>query len=556
MTRGGSVCVAVASLLLEQLTPLGMAFDQPQAGSTPIYTNKTGFRIPYHYDAQEITRLGAREIRLFTSGDRGVTWRHIQSVNPSAGKFEFQASGDGEYWFAVRTLDGQNGLHPSGPMNTPGLVVIVDSQQPKLSVDLKEKEGGKVELTWSAVDPSLAPETLRLEFTQTGQADWQPVGVTPQASGQTSWTVPSGGLVAVRGQVQDKAGNIGRSQFQIQVRGAAPATPFGAPAVPPAGPVASVNPALPSPAGPFGLLPTPRAWEASPQRFPTGPAIPNNAVSPPQFNSPSGGFQASTVPGQGFPSDFPSQPTPPNFQAASGVPFSVGFPSAQPEVAPKFTPVSDRAGQRMVNSKRFQLNYRVDDLGPSGVGTVELYITQNDGQKWFRYGVDEDRRSPFEIEVPGDGIYGFIIRVVSGAGQADPPPQAGQKPDVVVVVDSSPPVVQMFPLRQGQGRDSNKILITWQAADQSLAESPIALSYSSDPNGPWEPIAGWQPNTGSYVWNVGANVPPRLYVRLIARDGAGNLAKVDTPQPVLVDLAKPSARIVDVESAVGPRTPH
>jgi len=47
---------------------------------------------------------------------------------------------------------------------------------------------------------------------------------------------------------------------------------------------------------------------------------------------------------------------------------------------------------------------------------------------------------------------------------------------------------------------------------------------------------------------VNANVPPRLFVRLVVRDSAGNLAKVDTPQPVLVDLAKPTARIVDVES--------
>jgi hypothetical protein len=82
-----------------------------------------------------------------------------------------------------------------------------------------------------------------------------------------------------------------------------------------------------------------------------------------------------------------------------------------------------------------------------------------------------------------------------------------------------------------------------------LSDAPIALSYSANANGPWEPITpGWHPNSGQYIWNVGPNVPPRLFVRLIARDTAGNLAKVDTPQPVLVDLAKPTARIVDVES--------
>lgn len=560
MKRGRTFCLSLASVLVGSVTSSVRATDPTPTSAAPIFTNKAGFRIPYHYDAQEISRLGAREIRLFSSSDRGATWRHIQSVTPTAGKFEFQAPADGEYWFSVRTLDGQNGLHPSGTM-TPGLMVVVDSQLPKLNIDLREREGGKVELNWSAIDNNLAAETLRLEFTQPGQ-DWQPVGVTPQNSGQTAWTVPSGGLVAVRGQVQDKAGNIGRSQYQIQMRGGAmglggpapTANPFGQPAVPPAGPVAGSHSNTLTATSPFGLQPTPRNWDGG-IRTPGGiPASAGVGAS---------GFGSVTSSGVGFPNlnsqvpgfsgEYQTPASMPNTQASSGLPFSVGFPAAQGDATPKFTPVSDRGGQRTVNSKRFQLNYRVDDVGPSGVSAVELYITQNDGQKWFRYGVDEDRRSPFEIEVPGDGIYGFIIRVISGAGQGDAPPQPGQRPDVVVVVDASPPVVQLFPLRQGQGRDSNKILISWQAADQQLAEAPIALSYSADPNGPWEPIAGWQPNSGTFVWNVGPNVPPRLFVRLIARDSAGNLAKVDTPQPVLVDLAKPSARIVDVESAQSTR---
>lgn len=563
MKRGNAIGLSLASVLVGSLGQFVSAADPMPIGAAPIFTNKAGFRIPYHYDPQEISRLGAREIRLFSSSDRGATWRHIQSVTPTAGKFEFQAPADGEYWFSVRTLDSQNGLHPAGPVTQPGLMVIVDSQPPKLNIELKEREGGKVELNWNALDNNLAAESLQLQFTQPGQ-DWQPVGVTPQASGQTSWTVPSGGIVAVSGQVQDKAGNVGRSQYQIKLRGAgaggsaAPVSnPFGQPAVPPAGPVAGVGPfgvtatSPVNPSNPFGLQPTPKGnWDPG-IRTPGGIPAASDPFGP-FVDARAGVPNANTQPSP-FVGDFKPQASMPNSQGASGLPFSVGFPTGQGDVSPKFTPVSDRGGQRTVNSKRFQLNYRVDDVGPSGVAAVELYITQNDGQKWFKYGVDEDRRSPFEIEVPGDGIYGFVIRVVSGAGQGDPPPQPGQRPDIVVVVDASPPVVQLFPLRQGQGRDSNKILIQWQAADQQLSESPIALSYSADPNGPWEPIAGWQPNTGSFVWNVGPNVPPRLFVRLIARDSAGNLAKVDTPQPVLVDLAKPSARIVDVESGQSQR---
>jgi hypothetical protein len=112
----------------------------------------------------------------------------------------------------------------------------------------------------------------------------------------------------------------------------------------------------------------------------------------------------------------------------------------------------------------------------------------------------------------------------------------------------------MDPLRQGTGDKRNRILITWQADDQRLADNPIAISYATTPGGPWTQITDWRENTGEFIWTVNAEIPPRLYVRIVARDAAGNIAKVDTPQPVLVDIAKPTARIVNVNPD-GPRRP-
>ena len=399
---------ASVSSVCSQMTS---ASEQVSGAPIAIHTNRGGFRIPYQYDPLEISRLGAREIRLFVSLDRGTLWRHVQSVQPAAGRFDFQANGDGEYWFAVRTLDGQGNLQPSGNA-TPGLIVVVDTQLPKLTIDLREREGGKVELNWNAVDPNIAPETLKLEFTQTGQTDWQAVGINPQAIGQTSWTLPSSGLVAVRGQVQDKAGNIARSQYQIQVQNRPGAA--GGPAAPPPGPVASPFGTGHS-AGQFGSLNSPLGSSGGGhnQPFTSAPIGP----PPTGFSSPGGAGQGNGMPNGAF----AQVPAMSGEMGQSGVPFNFGFPNnSQPDATPKFSNVSDRPGYRTVNARRFQVNYRIDDVGPSGVAAVELYITQNDGQKWFKYGVDEDRRSPVEIEVPGDGMYGFAIRVVSGSGQSDP----------------------------------------------------------------------------------------------------------------------------------------
>jgi hypothetical protein len=183
------------------------------------------------------------------------------------------------------------------------------------------------------------------------------------------------------------------------------------------------------------------------------------------------------------------------------------------------------------------------------VSSVDLFITPDDGKKWYRYGSDPDNASPFRVEVPRDGIYGFALRVRSGVGLVAAPPRPGDKPPIVVVVDTTPPVVEILPAEQGQGEDLNKIVINWTITDANPAAKSVAVYYSRGPQGPWESITGWQENTGGYSWMLGQNMPPKFYVRVAARDAAGNVTEVDAESPVVVDLTRPSARIVDVESS-------
>lgn len=520
-------------------TLVGLAEARAQHPNA-IFTNQPGFRIPYRFDQAEMRRLRAKEIRLFLSRNGGLEWQHVQTVAPEAGRFDFKAQTDGEYWFAVRTLDGANQLHPDANVVEPGLVVIVDRTAPDLQLLLQQTEPGKVQLSWSVSDANLDPNKLTLEYSQ-GGANWQPVNVKAQAAGQTSWSVPNGGQVSVRGSASDRAGNVGSSQTAVAVQ----ASGFGAPmrkrpdAADYTQPIASGSSPLPEPVG----------------NFPFGPSA-NNSVAPPPPADPFSAFATpssrAVAPVQA-PTQFPGEAKTTNSFPPTSMASTAGAGRVNTaEWGLNRSRFNSNGRFRAVKSHRFEINYRVDDVGPSGVSAVELFVTQNNGQKWFKYGDDLDKQSPFVVEVPEDGLYGFAIRVRSGAGLADDPPQPGEEPSVVIVVDRTPPQVQLLPIQQGAGGQMNKIAISWRMADENPSDKPVSLAYSANPNGPWERICDWQPDTGNYVWNVGQGVPSRFYVRLVARDAAGNHSFVDTPQPLLVDLSKPTARIVDVE-ANGPQ---
>ena len=497
-----------------------------------VHTNKSRFRIPYRYDAAEMKSLGAKEIRLYASTDRGLRWQHIQTVKPQAGRFNFEAVGDGEYWFAVRTLDGRNRLHPTGNLVEPELTVVVDTTAPRLEVSLRQLEAGKVQLAWRASDQNLDPTKLRLEYIQSGSADWQPVSVVPQASGQTAWTVQRGGMVAVRGSISDLANNMADAQSQVRVESA----PQGVPELPASDyrqPIANSNqqrfpasqfssgvnrPVSPPPQDPFSAFSN---QPARTHRNPASAGMGSTAITPMPFNQ----FVSS-------------QP-----DARPDV-FQPRYP-ATPEVGRDLQP---RSNGRIVNSRTFEIGYQVEQVGPSGVGSVEMYITQDNGRKWYKYGADPDHVSPFRIDVPQEGMYGFALRVLSGVGMSDNPPQAGDQPEIVIAVDTTPPIVNLLPVQQGQGVSLNTMLVRWQASDAHPADKSIAISYAVTAAGPWQPIDGWLSNSGSYLWTVGVKAPPKIYLRLSARDAAGNIAHTVSSQPIIVDMSKPSARFVDVES--------
>ncbi len=540
------------------LTGLWLANGEALAAPLPkpIATNKNRFRIPFKFDSAALQRMNARELQLHVSTDRGLTWNLTQTLAPDGGKFEYEAPNDGEYWFAVKTLDGRNQLHPQVGSYETGLIVVVDTAQPLLDVKLQQVGPGRVQLSWQAADANLDASTLKLEYYQPGSEAWDIVEVAPRASGQTTWNVAQLGKVTVRGTIADSATNIGRGESQLQV--AAEGEPISKPK-----PVRRVPIAGLEDGGERAAL----DFKHAPQQVPAARRDQTDDLAgsrPPAFSP------AVEMPALGGSYSGPVI-TPFGGNAIQNAPerFVSGNSVTKPEITqdrwnsnpePVFAqpipvPRTVVGRQRVVNTRKFQVGYKVEDVGPSGIGGVEMFITQDNGQKWWKYGEDADQRSPFDVEVPQDGEYGFAIRVRSGAGLVNEPPQRGEAPSIVVAVDQTPPALELLPVQQGQGPTANQLRIRWRVRDDHPAEKSVSLYYASSRNGPWEPISAWKEDGGSFDWTVGPGVPSQLFLRVMARDSAGNVSKAETSTPIVVDLSRPSARIVDVETpqVVGPQ---
>jgi hypothetical protein len=202
---------------------------------------------------------------------------------------------------------------------------------------------------------------------------------------------------------------------------------------------------------------------------------------------------------------------------------------------------------QITNATRFHLAYDVDAVGPSGVAEVQLWATANGGQTWRLWGTDDDMQSPFEVVVNQEGIFGFHVVVVSRNGLAGRRPRSGDLADIWIGVDTTSPEARLTAAVYGEGANAGKLFIRWEATDIHLDNRPITLKFAEHADGPWTVIASALPNSGEYAWPADSQLPASVYLRLEARDEAGNVAADQLKEPVQIDALAPKARIRGVQ---------
>ena len=204
----------------------------------------------------------------------------------------------------------------------------------------------------------------------------------------------------------------------------------------------------------------------------------------------------------------------------------------------------------LVANPRFKLQYAVEDAGPAGPATVELWITHDGGRTWIRRGGDEDRVSPIEVDLGGEGTFGLCLVARSASGLGDQPPAPGEPPQTWVEVDSTPPVVQLQTPQIGTGVNAGKVAIAWKATDLHLAPRSVTLAWRPDqPGAQWQTIADGLDNAGQFIWNVPPAVSEKFHLKVEAVDSVGHRGAADTTEsgPITVDRSRPRSRIIGLD---------
>lgn len=504
----------------------------------PIRTKHRTFAIPFRLPKSQDpdASAAAERVMLHVSRDLGTTWEPAGETAPATGSFTYTADVDGEYWFRLRAID-RKGRTRGG--EGPDMRVLVDAAGPRLTARVWKGVDGEIICRYAAVDDSISIGSLKLEYRAPGAQGWKPVAAEGILAREAPahlvgeeiwWAGEKADALVVKISVADSSGNQTVKQFTLEatdprIDQAALATELGVPPLP----------------------------SASEQAVTTGGGEPPAATSSADPRATGGGAWARET--AAWPADGVDS-RPPGTSSASGesvlVSRSVGASPAafQAAATPALTGVSGAIGGgleyrgkplHLSRSRRFQWDYEAPAPGTSAAPLVaELWSTRDGGVTWQQTAVDDDGRSPIQVDLPAPGLYGFRLELTAGGTGG---PRSGDAPESWVGIDEEPPHVELIDVASDGAGEQTTLVIRYAARDPLLAPSGTRILYSPNPGGPWATIASGRDNQGEYRWQPDRSVPARVFIRVEVTDAAGNQGAATTSDAVAVAQSKFTGRL-------------
>ncbi len=522
--------------------------------SDTIYWPRNDFVIPFQVDSNG---HAPQEVHLEVSEDSGQSWSHHTRGDARTRQFQYKAARDGEYIFRLKTVDtsGRHYLNPGPPLR-----IQVDTKQPKANLVVDLNERGEMLAQFLVSDEALDTNSIVLEYQSDTGSRWVPIpfqlknSTTPgEYSGFGSWELPpNASQIVVRVLVKDKAGNAAEDtrfpklpktagathgmQFASQPLSVLPQSPLqldpsdGRPAI---SPTISLMDKSPSDKPPSTEQSPNIIFGPSPSK-PSGSSLPVRELTDRELESYRNrdGIQFANV-----------RNTPPLTidSESDGKSDLTPLPRLG---APRHSNTSKTGIEPLhSNTRAFSLDYRIENDPGAPITEVELWGTIDQGRTWEAWGLDPDRKSPFDIEVETDGLFGFRMVIVGANGLASNRPRSGDDADAWIQVDTVQPQARITSALYGKGQEAGALVIEYTVTDPFLPERPISLFFSETPHGPWEAISRGVRNQGRFVWPSTPSLPPKIYLKIDATDLAGNIGSSVLDLPIDVEGIAPRGRI-------------
>ena len=179
-------------------------------------------------------------------------------------------------------------------------------------------------------------------------------------------------------------------------------------------------------------------------------------------------------------------------------------------------PLSNLPGIVPSRDRTFRVPFSIEPGSRQRTKEVRLYLSQDNGMTWTNSGRVPPTEEFFQFFARNDGEYWFTVQTIDSNNRATPPTVEGSIPQLRVLVDTTPPVVQMtaspFP--------GNQVIVEWNVSDVNLDLGSLRLEFRGGAQPNWYPIVAQPSASGRTSFQTG--MPGTVEIRLRVLDKAQN----------------------------------
>jgi hypothetical protein len=181
---------------------------------------------------------------------------------------------------------------------------------------------------------------------------------------------------------------------------------------------------------------------------------------------------------------------------------------------------SQTTGNRIIYTRQpvFRIPFETD-AGERRLQEVQLYVSEDRGQTWKEAGRVPPEQRGFNFRAERDGLYWFTVRTVDFSGRANPAAVQGARPQLEVVVDTQPPIVNLRPAPPREGTYA----VEWSIREENPDLSGFVLEYRSPGSSEWVPLRVEPALNGQHSWTPSTS--GTFEVRLRVHDLAKNVGE-------------------------------
>jgi hypothetical protein len=211
-------------------------------------------------------------------------------------------------------------------------------------------------------------------------------------------------------------------------------------------------------------------------------------------------------------------------------------------------PKGQVVGPAITASRETTLDLSISDGGPAGLQSAQLWVSQDDGTSWTEGPWIKDPKH-VAWKAPGDGRFRLAIVAIDLAGNTSPMPK-GKTPDQFsLIVDSTPPLVQLTSAigivdadktTAGNRRDfkpRDRVQVPFIVKDANAAANTVAVYFQAGPEKPWQELTRGQPLDQAYRFEIPEIATKAGRIKVTAADAAGNVGEAVAVETFTIQTA-------------------